>query len=203
MSNELTLKINRDKGVNERIKSNYLMSLTNPKLPASFKRGNRITGKPKYIIIHDSNCLNHTDAALITMTQQPSIGSLKSNTIIKDGDMDYNYHYILDKIGEDYEIIAGRPINMRCDYPDLDSSYADSMHVIILCDLNVDMPDNRMYKVLAYRCLAPLLKMLKISSDPSSAIVFHNELQTKRNNLKCPGDFLAKELLVSQVRRYM
>lgn len=196
------LHLNEDKLVNNIIKGNYLMALTNPKLPGTFKRGDKFTSKPKYIIIHDSNCLNHTDAALLTMTSQPSIGSLKVNNIVKDGDSDYNYHFIVDKIGEDYEVIAGRPMSYHCNFDGIDKAYEDSIHVIILCDLNVDMPDNRLYKILAYRCLAPLVKMLKIASDPSKAVFFHDEIETK-TDIRCPGDFLAKELLLSQIRRYL
>lgn len=199
----IELKLNTDELVNNLIKSNYLKAMVNPKLPGTFKRGDKFTSKPKYIMIHDTSCLNHTNSALITNSPEVGLGPLKKENIIQSGYSDYNFHYIIDKIGDDYEVISGRPLNVHCDFPDIDESYNDTIHVIILCDLNIDLPDNRMYKVLAYRCLAPLLKMLKIASDPSKAIIFHNEVETKRKDLKCPGDFLAKELLVAQVRRYM
>ncbi len=196
------LTLNEDTLTKNIIRGNYLMALVNPKLPGAFKRGDKFTSKPKYIIIHDSNCLNHTDAALITTSREPTVGNLKINNIVKNGDDDYNYHFIVDKIGDDYEVIAGRPMNIHCHFDNIDKAYEDSIHVIILCDLNVDMPDNRLYKILAYRCLAPLVKMLKIASDPSKAVFFHDEIETKSDK-RCPGDFLAKELLLSQIRRYL
>lgn len=199
----MELKLNVDEKVRERISQNYLNALVNPKIPGSFNRGDRINSKPKYIVIHDSSCLNNIESALITDSEQIGVGALKIASIRKLGLDDYNFHFIVDKIGEDYEVVAGRPMTVKCDFPDLDPVYQNSLHVIILCDLNIDMPNNRLYKVLSYRCLAPLLKMLKISSDPYKAIVFHRDVETKRKDLKCPGDFLAKEVLMAQVRRYM
>lgn len=199
MSDELKLNLSQE--IRNRITANYLMQVVNPPLPVTFDSRNKLTGKPKHIIIHDSNCLNYATSALIMDGPNTAVGALKVENIVKSGYNDYNYHFIVDRIDKDYEVISGRPINMRCDHPSLDKRYQDSIHVIILCDLNIELPDNRLYKILAYRCLAPLIKMLKIG-EPNGAILFHKDIETKRD-VKCPGDFLARELLVSTTKRYL
>jgi hypothetical protein len=184
-----------------KIAADYLMQTANPAIPVTFVRQNIMSGKPKFIIIHDSSCLNHSNSALLIDGPASAIGALKVENIVKSNYNDYNYHFIVDRIDKDYEVITGRPMSMRCDFPDLDKKYQNAIHVIILCDLSVELPSNRLYKILAYRCLAPLIKSLRIGSDPSGIILFHKDITNK--DISCPGDFLAREILISQVKRFL
>jgi len=195
--------INKDPKIINQIVGKVLLR-TNMPIPNTFKRGQRISNKPTSIIVHDTNCLNHTNSVLKIDSPKTGMGALKMDNVVKNNFKDINYHYILDRLGDDYEIICGRPINMRCEHDDIDKRYADSIHVIILSDLNVDVPKTRVYNILAYRCLAPVMKMLKIGSDPKSVIQFHDDLMIKNeNNISCPGEFLSREMLISQTRRYL
>lgn len=192
-----------DESIN-RIHTKFLSRVNNLPLPKNFVRGERFSVRPTSIIIHDSNCLNHSDSTLVVDGPQTGMGALKSINISRDSLKDINYHFIVDRLGNDYEIITGRPINTYCKHDDIDSPFKNSLHVIILSDLNVEVPETRFYQVLAYRCLAPMIRMLKMGGNPDSIIKFHDEVKTKdSNNIKCPGDFLVRELLVSQTRRYL
>ena len=196
--------LNNDPTIMDSIISKALNRATNVPLPARFSRGKRFTNKPTHIIIHDSNCLNHSDSVLDIDSPKTSIGALKINNITKEHHKDINFHYVVDRLGNDYEIIAGRPINIQCEHPDIPSQYKLAIHVIILADLNVEVPKTRMYQVLAYKCLAPSIRMLKIGGDPKTVIRFHSDIMIEnKDNITCPGAFLAKELLIAQARRYL
>ena len=193
------IKLNTDKNIINQIHNNILKMSSNIQLPKNFVRLKQFTGKPKYIVIHDSNCLNHTDATLDVDTERTAMGALKRTNISKGNLKDLNYHYVIDRIGKDYEIISGRPISAQCNHPDIEKVFPMSLHVIILFDMNVEIPINRLYQIISYRCLAPLIRMLKLGS-PNNVIKFHDDGNEKSH---CPGEFLAKELLVAQVRRYI
>lgn len=200
----MKIQINTNEESINRIYNKYLARMANLPLPKNFVRGNRFSVRPKFIVIHDSNCLNHSDSTLVVDGPQTAMGALKSINISRDSLKDLNYHFIVDRLGNDYEVITGRPINTYCQHDDIDTAFKDSLHVIILSDLNVEVPETRFYQILAYRCLAPMIRMLKMGGNPGSIIKFHDEIKAdKTNNIKCPGDFLVRELLVSQTRRYL
>jgi hypothetical protein len=201
----MNLEIVLDTEKQNRILNKFLARVNNLPLPKNLTRLKRFSSKVKHIIIHDTNCLNHSDSMLIVDSPKTGMGSLKAANITRDNLKDLNYHFILDRIGNDVEILAGRPIHSICEHEDIDRSINDSsLHIIILSDLNVDIPKTRMYQILAYRCLAPMIRMLKIGSDPQSVIRLHSEVQTEnKDNIICPGDFLVKELLIAQTRRYL
>ena len=196
--------LNTDNEIVDNISMKMLNRVSNVPLPARFSRGKRFTNKPKYIVIHDSNCLNHSDSVLNIDSPRTGMGALKINNITKGHHKDINFHYIVDRLGNDYEIISGRPINIHCEHDDVSSQFDSAIHVIILCDLNVEVPKTRMYQILAYRCLAPTIRMLKIGGDPKSVIRFHSDIMKEnKDDILCPGSFLAKELLIAQTRRYL
>jgi len=199
----MRLELNEDESVRFQIFSKYLNRVNNVPLPATFTRIERFSNtKPTNIIVHDTGCLNHSDSVLNLDGPNTGMGALKMNDISKDGFKDVNFHFIVDRLGADYEIISGRPISSMCQHSDIDSSFNLSIHVIILSDLNVDIPKMRLYQILSYRCISPLMRMLKIGSDPNGVIKFHSEVTTDKK-IKCPGDFLSRELLVDQARRFL
>lgn len=196
--------LSNDPTIMNSISTKMLNRVSNVKLPMTFNRGKRFTNKPTHIVIHDSNCLNHSDSVLDIDSPKTAIGSLKINDITKDKHKDLNFHYIVDRIGPDYEVISGRPINILCEHDDIHSQFKASIHVMILCDLNVEVPKPRMYQIIAYRCLAPIIRMLRIAGDPRTAIRFHSDImKDNKDDIQCPGSFLAKELLIAQARRYL
>lgn len=199
----MKIELNENDGVRQEIFTKYLARTSNVPLPSNFTRIKRFKTRPSWIIIHDTSCLNHTDSVLDVDGAATGMGALKMNDIARNGYRDINFHYILDKLSKDYEVISGRPISEHCEHNDIQSPYVSSIHVLILSDLNIDLPKSRLYQILAYRCLAPLIRMLKMGSDPGSVIRFHDEVMKEKNNIRCPGSFLARELLLAQTRRYM
>ena len=182
----------------------FLNRIRNPKMPMALIRNKRFTTRPKNIILHDVNCLNSTNAALNIDGPDLAIGALKVENISIANNKDLNFHFIIDRYDQDYEIITGRPMNCLCHHDDIDSAFENSLHVMILSDLNVDVPSQRFYKILAYRCLAPLIRMLRMGNDPQTVLKYHDDiLKTGTEKHKCPGDFLVRELLVSQTRRFL
>ena len=199
------IQISSNPEIIDEIGKKFLYRVRNVPLPKTFTKISRFTTRPKYIIIHDTNCLSHADSTLNVDSPDTAIGSLKIKNIAQDSLKDINYHYVVDKIGNDYEILIGRPMNSLCDHKEtIEPQYEFSIHVIYLTDLNVEVPETRFYQILAYKCLAPLIRMLKIGGDPKNVIRFHDEVKTKSfGETKCPGDFLARELLIAQTRRFL
>lgn len=200
----MEIQLNEDLDVKSQIYGKFLNRVGNVPLPATFIRTKRFATRPTWIIIHDTNCLNHSDSVLTIDGPNTGMGALKMNDINKDGLADVNFHFIVDQLSKDYEVIAGRPVSVMAKHDDIESAYNNALHVIILSDLNVDLPKIRLYKILAYRCLAPMIKMLKMGSDPANIIKFHDQvMKDKNSSIKCPGDFLAREMLIDQTRRHL
>ena len=72
-----------------KIATDYLMQTANPAIPVTFVRQNIMSGKPKFIIIHDSSCLNHSNSALLIDGPASAIGALKVENIVKSNYNDY------------------------------------------------------------------------------------------------------------------
>jgi len=113
---------------------------------------------------------------------------------------DINYHYVIDKIKEDYIPIVCRPITYLCDWPDIDVNINNrALHVSLLGSYDIKIPEVRLLEVLAYRLLNPFLKIYALNP---SRIMFHNEVSSNKD-LSCPGEFLNKEKIISLVRRFV
>jgi hypothetical protein len=113
---------------------------------------------------------------------------------------DINYHYVIDKIKEDYIPIVCRPITSLCDWPDIDVNINNrALHIAMLGSYDVKVPELRLMEVLAYRLLNPFLKIYALNP---SRIVFHNEVSSNKE-LTCPGDFMNKEKIITLTRRFV
>ena len=106
--------------------------IKNTPLPPRFTALKKFTKRPDYFIIHDTNCLDHKTAALTVDGPQEGIGEVKSNNITISGMKEVNYHFLIDKIGRDYEVIMARPIHYLCHHPDILSSHTYSIHILLL-----------------------------------------------------------------------
>ena len=161
------------------------------------------TPRPKYIIIHNSVCLFDTPINKIEIdTKKYQYDYVKYLHVKELKLSDINYHYILDKINGDYEIILGKPIHSPCIFEDIDDLYYYSIHVSIMGDYNIDMADNRLYEVLAYRVISPLLYWFHLDKN---CIKLHSEIaQNKNDNAvkECPGSYFFKEILINHVSKY-
>jgi len=122
------------------------------------------------------------------------------NGVLEQKTPDINYHYIVEKIKEDYVPILTRPFVYLCDWNDIDVNISNrAMHIALLGSYDFKIPEKRCYEILAYRLLNPMLKMFGI---PPSRILFHREVSSNKD-LTCPGDFVDKEVVVAMTRRFV
>lgn len=119
--------------------------------------------------------------------------------VLEDKTGDVNYHYVVEKIKEDYHAVVTRPFVYLCDFPDIDVNINNrALHVAVLGSYALKIPEKRLYEVLAYRLINPMLKMFHLSP---SKIKLHSEVSN--DEIDCPGDFFDKDILISMVRRFV
>ncbi len=154
--------------------------------------------KIKYIVIHHTHCQYDIPESKIDSTKF-QIPYLTSN-LMEKAEPDFNYHYIVDRILDEYYIIVGRPLETICDYDDIDRDMnKSSVHIGLMGTYDIKVPDIRMYEILGYRLLNPLLKTYALNP---SRIYLHNEL-SKNKKESCPGSFIDKNTIITMVRRFV
>ena len=152
----------------------------------------------KYIIIHHTAELYPAPESKIDNAKYQIPGLFKG--VLEQKTADINYHYIIDKIREDYVPVVCRPFVYLCEWDDIhDDINKRSVHVALLGDYNFRVPEKRLYEILAFRVLNPFMKMFHITPNK---IKFHNEVSNDKK-LLCPGDFIDKEVVISMVRRFV
>ena len=152
----------------------------------------------KWIIVHHTAEMYPQPAARIDnasfQTQQLYKGVLEDKT----GDV--NYHYVVEKIKDDYYPIVTRPFVYMCDWPDIPNDINNrAIHVALLGSYDFKVPEVRLYEVLAFRLLNPMLKMFHLSP---SKIKLHRDVSTDED-LTCPGDFVERARIEALVRRFV
>ena len=152
----------------------------------------------KWIIVHHTAEMYPNPEARIDNAKYQMPALWKGVMEQKTGDV--NYHYIIEKVKEDYIPIVARPFVYLCDWPDIDLNINNrALHVALLGSYDFKVPVKRMYEILAFRLLNPFMKMYGLSP---AKIKFHNEVSSIED-LSCPGDFLDKAVLISMVRRFV
>ncbi len=155
-------------------------------------------GKPKWIILHHTSEIYENPMAKIDNSKFQIQGLSKGVLELKQSD--YNYHYVIEKINDEYYPIVCRPFVYLCEWDDIDPNINNrSIHIGFLGDYNYKIPEKRFYEVLAFRILNPMLKMFKLAPN---RIKFHNDVSSNEE-LTCPGDFIDKEIIISMVRRFV
>jgi len=123
-----------------------------------------------------------------------------SKGVLEKKQADINYHYVIEKIGEDYMPIACRPISYLCEWDDIDINVNNrAMHVALLGSYDFKIPEPRCYQILAYKLLTPMLKLFNI---PPSKIKLHKDISSNKD-LTCPGDFIDEAIIIANVRRFV
>lgn len=152
----------------------------------------------KWIIIHHTVEMYDIPSARIDNAKYQLPALFKGVLEKKQGDI--NYNYVIEKVQEDYVPFITRPTPYLCTWDDIEDNINNrALHVAALGSYDFLVPENRLYQVLAYRVLNPMLKLYGISP---SKIKFHNEVSSNKD-LTCPGDFMDKDRLIAQVRRYV
>lgn len=151
----------------------------------------------KWIVIHHTSEMYDQPAARIDNAKFQTPELYKG--VLEDKKGDINYHYVVEKIQEDYHPIVTRPFVYLCDWPDISTDInARAIHVAVLGSYDFKIPDKRLYEVLAYRLLNPMLKMFHLSP---SKIKLHRDVSNE--DISCPGDFMEMSRIEALVRRFV
>ena len=151
----------------------------------------------KWIIIHHTAELYDIPSARIdnAIYQYPAL----TKGVMEKKQADINYHYVIEKVKDDYIPIACRPISYLCEWDDIDLNINNrAVHVALLGSYSFKIPEKRLYEILAYRLLNPMLKLFHISP---AKIMFHSEVSNEK--IDCPGDFVDKAIVISMTRKFV
>ena len=152
----------------------------------------------KWIIIHHTAELYPQPAAKVDNTQFQLPELYKGVLEQKTGDI--NYHYVIEKIKEDYHPIITRPFVYLCEWDSIDTNINNrAIHIALLGNYDFVVPPVRLYEVLAYRLLNPFLKMFHLSPNK---IKLHRDVSLNEE-LTCPGDFIEMARIEALVRRFV
>jgi hypothetical protein len=151
----------------------------------------------KWIVLHHTVELYPQPAARIDNSQFQLPELYKG--VLEDKSGDINYHYVVEKIKEDYHPIVTRPFVYLCDWPDIDLNINNrAIHIALLGSYDFKVPEKRLYEVLAYRLLNPMMKMFHLNPK---RIKFHRDIS--KEDITCPGDFMEMARVEALVRRFV
>jgi hypothetical protein len=154
--------------------------------------------RPRWIIIHHTSEIYEIPEARIDNSKYQLHSIMKG--VLEKKHADINYHYIIEKVKEDYVPFVCRPFIYNCEWDDINIDVAESsIHIALLGNYDFTIPEKRLYEVLAFRLVNPMLKMFSLSP---SRIKFHNEV-SKNKDLSCPGFFVNYEVVISMVKRFV
>jgi len=155
-------------------------------------------GKVQWIILHHTSELYKNPASKIDNAKFQVQGLSKGVLEMKHSDV--NYHYVIEKIDEEYYPFVCRPFVYLCEWDDIDPNINNrAIHIALLGNYDFKVPQKRMYEVLAFRVLNPMMKMFKISPK---RIKMHRDVSSNKE-LTCPGDFIDPEVVETMVRRFV
>lgn len=152
----------------------------------------------KWIILHHTAELYPQEAARIDNAkfQIPFL----YNGVLEQKTGDINYHYVVEKIKEDYHAVVTRPFPYLCEWADIDDNINNrAIHVALLGSYDFKIPTTRLYEVLAYRLLNPFMKMFHISP---AKVKLHRDVSSDKD-LTCPGDFVDRGKVEALIRRFV
>jgi len=166
-----------------------------PLRPSMLKRRRQSV---KWIILHHTAEMYENPESKIDNPKYQVSGLFKGVLEKKQGDV--NYHYVIDMIKSDYTVITCRPFVYLCDWEDINPNINNrAIHIGILGDYDFKIPPIRLYQILAYRLINPMLNHFGISP---TKVKFHRDVSSN-TELSCPGDFIDMNRLISQIRRYI
>ncbi|MCK9556061.1 N-acetylmuramoyl-L-alanine amidase [bacterium] len=168
-------------------------------LPLIFRKIQPFKMRPRYIVLHGTQCLSRDDQALrIDQRNKFQISFLKRDAITIKGLNDVPYHYVLENMGGDYYPIMMHPLSSPVEYYSSMKFNNKSIHICMFGNYNVDMARPRLYEVLTYRVLAPLMFWFRI---PQSNIFLHSELDKEFKD--CPGEMFYKDILLGKLNKHL
>lgn len=156
---------------------------------------------PKYIVIHHTEELDIKDGAVKYDLPKVQIQRLQQNVYRKYQKTQLPYHFVVDKLeNNDYTIHIGKPLlTISDEFLDLDDEYLEGIHIALIGDYNNDIPDDRLYHILAFKLIIPLMKMLRINENN---VVRHSDVSLDPENT-CPGSIFNLAKLKSFIKNKM
>lgn len=155
-------------------------------------------GPVKWIIIHHTAEMYEAPESRIDNAKYQLPGIV--NGVLEKSAPDINYHYIIEKIKEDYVPIICRPMTSLCDWDDIsDDINKRAIHIALMGSYSFKVPERRLYEVLSYRLLSPMIKIYGLSPK---RVKLHRDVSTNKDQ-ECPGDFVDMGKLEAQIRRFM
>jgi len=112
------------------------------------------------------------------------------------GEYETGFNFIVDRVKTDFQVIVSQPLTTLCEYEDLDERYWKAIHVGLVGNYNKDIPMNRLYRVLAYRVLSPLMRLFALKE---ADIIFHSTISNNSDET-CPGEFVDMERILMNLR---
>jgi hypothetical protein len=152
----------------------------------------------KWLIVHHTAEMYKQPEVKIDNAKFQMPGLVAGVHIQKQADI--NYHYVIDKIKEDYFPIVTRPIAYLCEWDDISKDINNrAVHVAVLGSYDLKIPVTRLYEILAFRLLNPMLKLFNLAPNK---IKLHRDV-SNIEDLSCPGDFFNEGKLITLVRKYV
>lgn len=152
----------------------------------------------KYIIIHHTDELNLNTGNVILDKPSFQLNSLAKSYYDLDKMM-LPYHFIIEKVGDEFHIIVGAPLLTKHEFLDMDDKYQNGIHIALLGNYNMDTVDLRLYDVLNLKLIAPMIKTFNIQEDN---ILKHSDISFIPDN-KCPGENFNLAKLKNSLRSHM
>lgn len=85
---------------------------------------------------------------------------------------DMPYHYWVEFVDKDYSISLGAPITHRSHFLDtltdngcIDYNYRNAILIAFDQDIRLELPERRMFRIMAYQAIMPLMRLFKIAID--------------------------------------
>lgn len=159
----------------------------------------KIRRKPiRYIVMHHTAELYVQPESKIDNPKYQLPGLFKGVMEMKEGDI--NYHFVVERVKDDYIPIVCRPFSFLCEWDDIDANINDrALHVALLGNFDFKIPERREYEVLAFRVLNPMLKLFGMHP---SRIKLHRDI-SNNEEITCPGEFIDRAVIEAMVRRFV
>lgn len=150
---------------------------------------------PDKIIIHHTACKVPDAAEFLLDRPKFQTGKLQ-NLIYRREKKDTNFHYIVESVGNDFQVIVSQPLMTLCEFPDIPKEDWNAVHIALMGNYNRDIPPNRLYKVMAYRVIVPIMRMFVLDFNN---IYLHSSL-SDNPEVTCPGEFVDLAKLKNQLQ---
>lgn len=152
----------------------------------------------KWIIIHHTAEMYDNPEARIDNSKYQLPGIFKG--VLERNQGDVNYNYVVEKVKQDYIAIATRPFPYLCEWPDIDNNINKrAIHIALLGNYDLKIPAKRLYDILAYRLLNPMMKMFNLKPNK---IKLHKEVSDDKETY-CPGEFVDISRIITATRRFV